>query len=314
MQNTLRREILERHKNSLHGRLRACRIYSRHLCHVKSLYVYEPPGIRDLKNIPVVYLFRGHEREWVNMQEDNSRKASTAIEDIDFLISQNVLPPLVAVMPGLNSNNNHIPSLGIDMQGSWPIQQYGLGTGRFWKYMSKEVIPWTERKYPRTSALRMAVGFSLGGFTAGLLGTRYPGYFDHIGVYDGLFMWADHKDPRVTPVEAFNDRVWLQNTLFDATFGSPRKKAALRKWNPSETLERASPGQREILRQTTWWIHSASDDGNKGNKDRCRYFIELLDKIQIPLGFDDLVFAPDAAHNWHWTDRFLIHFLQRVLA
>ena len=314
MQKTQRRTILDRHEQTLRGRLRSCRIYSTYLCLIKSLYIYEPPGLKDLHNYPIVYLFRGHEREWVNIQEDSSRVSSTAIEDIDTLISLGHLPPMVAIMPGLNSNNNHIPSLGIDMKGKWPSKQRGLGTGRFWKYLTREVFPWVARKYPKGSLdHRFAVGFSLGGYTVSLLGIHHPGYFKHLGIYDGLFMWARYEDPRIDPMQHYNDRVWLQNPLFDAAFGTPRKKRALNSWNPTDTLVNANNSLLDTLRQSTWWIQSATDDGNQGNKDRTQYYVDQLRRADIPLGFDTIVFHDNASHSWHWTDRFLIHFLSQVL-
>ena len=314
MSKQLRRAILERHKQSLRGTLRDQKILSKHLCYTKHFYIYEPPGAQSTSELPVVYLFRGHEREWVHVEEDSSRRSSTAIEDVDFLIHEGVLPPMILVMPGLNSANNHIPSLGINMKGSWSVKQKGLGTGRFWTYLTRELFPFIEKNYPGTkNTKRLAVGFSLGGFTVSLLGIHYPGYFDHLGIYDGLFMWPKLLDPRVKPNEPFNDKVWLENPLFDAAFGKPRKRKALNKWNPTDTLFKAESSLIEQLTSTHWWISSASGDGTSGNKDRTTYFVHLLEGYKLPLGFDAIVFDEEASHNWHWTDRFLVRFLRETL-
>lgn len=280
---------------------------------MKHVYVYEPAGLESLKEVPVVYLFRGHEREWVNFEEDTSRLSSTAIEDVDFLINEGALPPMILVMPGLNSSNNHIPSLGINMKGQWALKQKGLGTGRFWSFLTREIIPLIDKKYPSSAnGKRLAAGFSLGGFTISLLGIRKPGYFDHLGIYDGLFMWSQYMDTRVIPQKPFNDAVWLENPLFDAAFGNPRKRKALRKWNPTDMLIASSPSQLEALRKTSWWITSAPGDGNSGNYDRTKYFVDVLKSNRIPLGFSFIVFDENASHNWHWNDRFLIRFLREV--
>lgn len=314
MPNQLRRAILDRHEQSLRGTLRSQRIFSKHLCHLKHFYIYEPPGINTMQEIPVVYLFRGHEREWVHFNEDSSRRSTTAIEDIDILIHQGVLPPVMLVMPGLNSANNHVPSLGINMKGRWPITQRGLGTGRFWSYLTREVFPLIEKNYPVTrKSKRLAAGFSLGGFTVSLLGIHLPGYFDHLGIYDGLFMWHKYFDPRITPENPFNDNVWLENPLFDAAFGKPRKRKALNRWNPTDMLVNANSSLLEKLSTSRWWITSAASDGTSGNLDRTTYFIELLKSRKLPSGFDFIVFDKQASHNWHWTDRFLIRFLQETL-
>ena len=314
MSSQLRRAILERHKHSLQGTLRDHRILSKHVCRVKHLYIYEPAGLRTMTDVPVVYLFRGHEREWVHFEEDTSRQSTTAIEDVDILIREGILPPVILVMPGINSTNNHIPSLGINMKGKWPLTQKGLGTGRFWAYLKREVFPFIDKRYPAAKkSARLAAGFSLGGFTVSLLGIHLPGYFHHLGIYDGLFMWHKFHDPRVEPATPYNDKVWLENPLFDAALGKPRKRKALNRWNPTDMLIHADGSVRKKLKETTWWILSAASDGTSGNLDRTTYFIELLEKNKLPRGFDFVVFDEHASHNWHWTDRFLIRFLQETL-
>ncbi len=299
--------------------MRAGYVSSKQLGIRKPYYVYEPPDCSALQNIPMVYLFRGHQREWVNLEEDSSRSTSTAIEDIDKAISLGLIPPVLLVMPGLNSSNNHVPSLGIDMAGSWSSAVRGLGSGRFWGFLTEELMPAIHRKYPRATGIKAAVGFSLGGFTVSLLTINLPGLFKHVGIYDGLFMWPAHRDPRIEPVRQGNDRVWLKNGLFDAAFGNPRDKTALAYWNPTDKLVSASEHTLAELRQTTWWISCAAGDGNKGNRDRSRYYRELMREKGIRIGagevyFKHVVFNPKAAHTWHWADRFLIRFLQATLS
>lgn len=308
------RDILNHHR-ALNGTLRYRVLRSPSLGQRKPFYLYEPPGLATLEHVPIAYLFRGHEREWVNMQEDDSRGRTTAIEDLDRHITQGTLPPLAAVMPGLSSSNNHVPSLGVDMVGPWPETLHGLGTGRFWHYLIHDLIPHVERLLPQSvGGPRLAAGFSLGGYTAYLLGIHRPGYFDHVGIYDGLLMWPDHQDPRASTNGACTDPVWCEAGIFDAAFGTPRQAEAMRFWNPTDTLRLAGRDRLAMLRRTTFWIASAARDGRFGNLDRSRYVTQLLRNRQIPLGFDDVVFSPQARHTWHWTDRFLIRFLTRALA
>lgn len=311
------REILEHHRKSLKGRLRGCLFSSKTLGIKKPYYVYEPAGLNDFKALPTLYLFRGHEREWVNMNEDSSRVRSTAIDDLDSAINAGLIPPVLAVMPGLNSSNNYVPSLGINMVGKIPLMVRGLGTGRFWDYLTEEFMPAIRKRYPQANGRQLASGFSLGGYTASLLGICKPGLFDDIGIYDGLFMWPAHQDPREQPLRPGNDKVWLQNGLFDAAFGKPRNMQMLEQWNPTDALKRADEAHLSVLRKTTWWISCAAQDGQQGNKDRAEYYRRLLPDFNIPLGehkdFEQVVYAPEASHNWHWTDKFLISFLRAAL-
>ena len=308
-------QILTRHSTSLRGRLRAEHIDSRVLGIRKPYFVYEPPDLSTLRRVPLLYLFRGHEREWVNMNEDRSRKKTTAIEDLDQMIAEGTIPPVVAVMPGLNSSNNHIPSLGIDMVGTWLPTHEGLGTGRFWHFLTREMLPGIERDYPETrGGRRLMAGFSLGGYTVSLLASQCPGYFDHAGIYDGTFMWPGHNDPRQKQTGTWSDRIWCKAPIFDAALGMPRVVEAMRRWNATDAISMAQGHLLDQLQQTTFYVACAASDGMKGNRDRATFFVDLLRKKAIPLASEKIIFAIDAAHTWHWADLFLTRFLTTALA
>lgn len=308
------REILERHRESLQGQLRYRVVHSNALAIRKPYYVYEPPDLGDSGEVPLVFLFRGHEREFVNIDEDASR-IRTSIEDVDKLIADGSLPPMILVMPGLNSSNNHIPSLGINMVGLAEQRPNGIGSGRFWDYLDRELIPRIEREYPQTAGgPRLAAGFSLGGYTVSLLATRRPGFLNEAGVYDGLFMWPQHLDKRQVTPAPFCDPIWSGASIFDAAFGKPRNRPAMSHWNPSDALVAASGVELDRLRTTRYWVSAAPADGGLGNRDRAKGFVSLLRKKRLQLGFTGTVFDADAAHTWHWADRFLVEFLTQAVA
>lgn len=311
------RQILVRHRRSLRGRLYARRLRSAALGLAKPYYVYEPPRLQAARAVPVLYLFRGHEREWVNIREDASRHRTTAIEDLDRWIAEGTLPPMLVVLPGLNSQDNRVPSLGIDMVDPRANGAQGLGRGRFWTYLTEELFPRIETRYPQIEGeRRLMAGFSLGGYTVSLLALQRPGYFHHAAIYDGLFMWPRHQDPREDETGRCTDPVWCRASIFDAAFGRPRERRALRRWNPTDTLCQASGALLDALRDTRFWIACAAGEGNRGNRDRARFFVQLLRHREVPLGFDggDPIYHPDAAHTWHWTDRFLMDYLGGVFA
>ena len=315
--------ILSWHEDRLHGRLRMRRLRSQALGISKPYYVYESPGLADAEAPPVLYAFRGHEREWVHMQEDDSRSRSTAIQDIDACVAEGMLPPMLVVMPGLNSANNHVPSLGINMVGTWKRPMQGLGSGQFWTYLTEELLPTVDADYPHLAdSPRLTAGFSLGGYTVHLLTMELPGYFAHAAMYDGLFMWPGHRDPRTKAAQdrkgsktACTDRIWGQAPIFNPALGDPRNQEAMQRWNPTDMLDAASPSMLQELRRTTYWIACAPTDGNTGNLHRGRFLRKRLRNNDMPLGFADTdpVFHPDASHAWHWTDRFVVRFLREAV-
>lgn len=303
--------ILEHHKG-LRGKLHLRHFKSRVLGIRKSYYVYQSADWDARRPFLLLWLFRGHEREWVNFREDSSRLESTAIEDLDALNLRKIVPPTLAIMPGLTSSNNWVPSGGVNMVGEWKPTMRGLGTGRFWDYLTGELMPHTETAYnPKGMATRAGFGFSLGGYTLQLLSMRVPGYFDHAAFYDGLFPWPSHQDPRLEG-DDHTDKIWTQSPIFDAAFGKPRDTRALDRWNPTDTLVTADDAWLEQLRQTRFWINSAAGDGSTGNIDRAKFIIGELERRGIHNQMRKVPFDEHARHNWHWTDAFFNKVVTRI--
>lgn len=308
---TTQAAILARHEASLQGRLRLVRLRSRALGLAKTLYAYEPPGYAGEAGLPLLYLFRGHEREWANVREDASRQA-TAVEDLDARIVAGTSPPLIALLPGLTSSDNHVPGLGIEMVAPALNPKPGLGSGRFWSYLTDEVIPWAETRYRPSQ--RLAAGFSLGGYTVSLVAFGKPGYLDHAGFYDALFPWPEHDDPRRPEHEPLSDRVWTAAPILSPAFGWPRDPAALARWNTTDWLLAADGAPLDALRRTRYWVQCAGLDGARGNRDRAFEVCKLLAERGCRLGFGDVMLSATAEHSWRWCDLFLGRFLDGVFA
>jgi len=309
--NPLYRNLLARHKSSLKGALRMLPFRSRALGISKTVFVYEPPGMRNLTELHLLYLFRGHEREFINIDEDHTRQ-TTSIEELDELISSGQIPPVMAVMPGLTSIDTTRHSLGINMMGGTGEVRDGMGTGQFWDFLVDDLIPYIEARYKKKlrTGCRMASGFSLGGYTTALIATAFPGYLDHAGIYDGLIMFDNQIDIRTNEL----DKIWMDSPVLDSALGevAERSVQSLSPWNPAELIQYADPVALEEMQETMFWIRAAAEDGLKGNHDRCKYMTELLRKNGIAAGFNRTPLHPKSAHDWHWNDRFLKLFLLNV--
>ncbi len=273
--------------------------------------MYEPPGLRHLREMHLLYLFRGHEREFVYIDEDESR-STTTIEDIDALISAGDIPPVLAVMPGLTSLDGRKHTTGINADNPGGDVRDGLGTGNFWDFLVDDLMPYIEARYQKklTGGLRISCGFSLGGYTTALISTAFPGYLDHAGVYDGLFMYDDQRDTRSDTT----DEVWMKSPVLDTAYGPAESRTVkqLSPWNPAELIRYADPLALEEIQETMFWIRSAAGDGEKGNHDRSEYFTSVLRSNGITAGFNRIPLHPEALHDWHWNDRFVKLFLKNV--
>lgn len=229
----------------------------------KRFFVYTPPGFKRTKSsLPALYLFRGHEREWVNPREDGSRQGRTVIDVYEELLTAGAVGPMLLVFPGISSDDNTLPGLLVNFKQPPSQAVPGIGNGRFEDYFLRDLLPYVERYFRTSSSARSVDGFSLGGFMATKIAAQYPDQFASVGAYDGLFFWDDPGDPHSI---ATTDQTF-RNPIFDPAFGAganrDRRYAAT---NNSSNLVRNGDAAR--LQQLAWLIeygpkHSEPDDSN----------------------------------------------------
>lgn len=278
-------------------------IHSKALGGAKTVNVYLPPGYeRSTDRYPVVYLFRGHEREWVNPEEDGSRKGRTAATVADDLINGGAIGPVILVMPGLATDDNRIPGLGINFVQ--PELEPAVGPGRFEDFMVREVIPAVDAQF-RTLADRRhrgVDGFSLGGFTAVSLALRFPDLFSSVGAFDGTMFWAGATRPDGSP------DTLAAHEMFRAAFGAPLNLERFRQVNPLDLVETVPASTLEAL---SFHIHSGPESAEPGaNFYRNQALVEKLKARGVANSCDPFALE-GASHNWWWADEHLKRSLVR---
>ncbi|HWI63307.1 MAG TPA: alpha/beta hydrolase-fold protein, partial [Symbiobacteriaceae bacterium] len=236
------------------GKVVTISIESKALGSTRKVNVYLPGGYeQSTERYPVVYLFRGHEREWVNPKEDGSRGGRTAATIADELVQSRAIPPLILVMPGLATDDNRIPGLGINFaMPELVTEEPTVGPGRFEDYMMQEVIPAVDAQF-RTIADRQhrgADGFSLGGFTALSLALRFPEQFSSVGAFDGTFFYAGGIRP-----DGSHDSL-LDISMLRPAFGDPINQDLFRRVNPADLVDQIP---LEQLKRLTFHIHSGPE-------------------------------------------------------
>lgn len=264
----------------------------------RAFYIYVPPEIRtdNQLRVPSVYLLRGHEREWVNKNEDSSRGGSRNVIDVyEELRSINAIGPMVLVFPGMTSANGAVHSLGINMRAPELAQDKSLGTGRFEDYFFKDLVPYVERRYPVLSGgtHRAIDGFSLGGFMSVNLALRQPHEFASVGAYDGLYFW---DEPEVGTTIALTDTVFTR-ALFDPNFGVPRDHTFAAQHNPLTMLR--SDGLSAL--QLQWLI----EYGPQPLEPNVNYFRGArLDGLLQEVGVLNRLGGAraDGSHTWEMAD------------
>lgn len=300
-------------KKNAGGIVETVGIRSKALGILKQYRIYLPHAYATSRmSYPVLYLFRGHEREWTNPYEDTTRGGRSIVDTLDELIASRAITPMLVVMPGLSSQDNSIPGLGVDMRApELARHKKGIGTGRFACYFINDLIPHVERRFravPRRSQ-RAVDGFSLGGWTAMLCAARNPHLFVSAGCYDGTHMWRALLDPR--PETKGIDAAWMTPELFDPVFGRPRDVEFMKNWNPTDIIATARGESLRYLKSMSFHVQSAAFDGQKGNIDRAEHFVDVLKKIGISNSFPTVVLARNAVHSWRFADMHMRQTLPR---
>lgn len=248
--------------------------------------------------MPVLYLFRGHESEWAGEQDGRPG----LLRVLDGAIARGEVEPLVVVLPGFMEPSRK--TQGVPVNWTADGRARGVGNGRFEDHFF-EIKSWVERNCDvRVGPLATALdGFSMGGYSAVLLATRYPHLFGSAGAYDGSFMWPDQIDPRT----GRGDRLWFAEAC--APFFRSQgvwDRAKMERCNPLTWIRGARGRRLADLKRVRFHLRCAASE-HVGNLDRCLNVVIALAKRGARNSFDatTLVLAPEAAHSWKWADRHL---------
>ncbi len=294
--------LLMRERRPIDQRARRVTLHSEALGVEKSFYFSLPPGYHQIANArmryPAIYLFRGHEHEWVHRWQDKSRHGRTVIDVYRQLLKEGKIGPMILVFPGISSDDNRVPGLLMNFREPERVAGApGVGTGRFEDYFFDELIPCVDSRF-RTIADRSgrAVdGFSLGGLQSIKAATRRPDLFSSAGSFDGTFLYATNRGKSVR----VRDRV-LYNPMFAPAFGYPPELGFVAENSPANLLLR---GELDALTGVQWMISSGPELAEpwQSNYFRAQHIIEILKSR----GMENAIPAvmPTARHTWSWADK-----------
>lgn len=263
----------------------------------KPCYLYLPPEHADPgRRLPALYLLRGHQREWVNPAEDESRGGSTVIDVYERLRAARAIGPMILVMPGLASDDNAVPSALADMAEPERVAGPGIGRGAFRRYFFDELIPHVERTFGAAPGARAVAGFSLGGLMAVAAAALHPERFASVGCFDGTILYASDGGRAARA----SDTV-LATPMFDAALGLPRRPAALDAINPVALLVRAD---RAAVRRLAWAVQYGPEaiEPWGSNFYRGEYLLRALGALGVANAVP-IAALPDGRHTWQAADR-----------
>ena len=264
----------------------------------KELYIYTPPGYATSApaRYPVLYLFRGHESEWINKHQDPSRAGRNVIDVYEELLADRKVAPMLLVFPGLTSEDGAVPGMATNFIAPELAAGSGVGTGRFKDYLL-EVIGYVDANY-RTIASKQGRGvdgFSLGGFMSVKIAAQHPELFRTVGSFDGTHFYADENGGEVDVVR---DLVTFHNPMFDPAFGNPRD-AVFAALNNGPNLVRSSDS--ETMRSLEWFVQYGpeSAEPNDSNFFRGEHLVEQLARKGVS---NQVAAVLKGGHNWATAD------------
>lgn len=268
----------------------------------KSFYIYLPldydSPARQTERYPVLYFFRGHEREWVNIEEDHSRGGRTVIDTYLDCLEKGQVGRMILVFPGISSDEDTIPGLLVNFkQPGLAGGARGIGTGRFEDYFLQELMPYVDGHFRTLAqgAHRGVDGFSLGGLTSLKIATHYPKLFGSAGSYDGTFFYATRSGKSIKT----EDRVFSA-PLFNPHFGVPRDYRYGAANNPANLIIQ---GDTQELTRLCWMIQSGPETAEPGeaNYYRGQHILKALAAHGIKNAVPAVI--EDGLHNWYTADR-----------
>jgi S-formylglutathione hydrolase FrmB len=279
-------------------RARLLRIESAALGVPKGVHIYVPPEhAHSQQRLPTLYLLRGHEREWVNPHEDDSRSGTTVIDVYERLRATGAVGPLILVMPGVASDDNRIPGMLADFRApELAASVPGVGSGQFQRFFFDELIPHIDRSFRTLPAARAIAGFSLGGYMAARAAALHPERFVSVGIFDGSIPYASDGGRAARPGDGL-----FAPPMFDPALGRPRDRQYLAEQHPIGLILRAD---RAAIRRLTWIVQYGPEQIEPwgSNFYRGEHLLRALASIGIRNAAPQAA-LPDGQHTWQAADR-----------
>ncbi len=266
----------------------------------KRLHIYLPPDYHHSgQRYPVLYLLRGHEREWLHLQEDPSREGRNVLDVYEQLLRIGRVGPMILVFPSLTSEDGASHGLGVDLLKPWLITQaMGVGTGKWERYFLNDVVPFVDMNWRTVpvAAHRGVDGFSLGGAIAVKLAAKFPSLFRSVGAYDGTFFYSSADGSGVKP----DDSV-LHNPICEPAFGRRRN---LRHATVNSPVDLVRQARQADLLGITWMIEFGPEHIEPWGSNYYRgvHLVKWLRKRGVRNALGDGVLH-DGDHSWHTADR-----------
>ena len=296
-----RRHLIQPVPSLYDHRTRHITFFSSALGISKSFYIFIPADLADGQRVPSLYFLRGHEREWINPQEDSSRGGKNIIDVYERLRATDRIDPLILVFPGMASDDNRVPGLLVNMYaprlaGTAP----GIGSGRFEDYFFLDLIPYVDAHFPTIADGRQrgVAGFSLGGAMAIKAAAQRPDMFASASSYDGTFLYALDSGKKVRG----NDSV-IRNPMFDPAYGVPRNLRFIAEISASNLIMRGNP---VALSQVTWMISYGPErlEPWHANFYRGEHLVRCLRDRGLDNALPRAAF-PGGDHTWRTADEFM---------
>jgi len=268
--------------------------YSPTLGTTKHLHIFLPPSYEHVRRrYPVLYLLRGHEREWLHRDEDGSRAGSNVIDVYLRLYKEGVVGPMILAMPSLTSVDGTVHGLGIDWLQPTP---HTPGSGRWEQYLRHDVVRLVDRHWRTRRGARGVDGFSLGGAVAMKMAAKFPGLFRTAGAYDGTFFYATDDG---TSVEA-SDPI-LSNAIWEPALGQTRD---LQHATANSAANLILQARQSDLDRVTWMPHYGPQHIEPwgSNFYRGEHVVAALKRRAITNALPESVML-DGEHTWRTADR-----------
>lgn len=280
-------------------RAQKVQIQSQVLGVMKEFYIYTPPGYAESpgRRYPVLYLFRGHESEWFNKHQDETRNGRNVIDVFEDLLAAGTVGPMIIVSPGSSSDDNAVSGMVTNFKSPQLTNATGIGTGRFEDYLLSEVIPYVDANYRTVGSRegRGVDGFSLGGFMSVKIAAKYPQLFRTVGAFDGTHFYADLTCQNVDIVRDANT---FNNSMFDPVFGFPRDTAYVAQNNGPNLVCNSTPAAMQSL---AWFIQYGplTSEPNDANYLRGEHLMEKLSAKGVTNGITNVL---PGGHHWSTAD------------
>ena len=255
--------------------------------------IYRPEQYNNIKNLPLVVLFRAHPNEWFQSRQDSSRGKRNSYLVISDLIAKGYVKPAAYLFPA--TCNSSLDEFYFCDDLSNPEKRNNQENYLTHKLFEEELLAHVCHEFDLDFNRVSLDGFSLGGYTSLVYSFMSPNRYVSTGSFDAAILDYYYDNKEQTP----DTKSDLRFDFFPYIFGGTPDRETFEKMDPIWKVH----NQQDIPKNL--FISASNCNKEHSNKARVFRLIQAMKDKEICNHCTTEIIDENSSHEWFWVDEYL---------